>query len=75
MTTAVLTLCLAVVGFATAQLVGPGAVFLFLVGVVALAPYLLGVPPRSDRDWLAIKICVIWLIIWLLIPWTRLISR
>jgi hypothetical protein len=75
MTPVVLTLCLAVVGFATAQMVGPGAVFVLLLGVVVVGPYLLGVPPRSDRDWLGIKICVILQIVLLLIPWMRLISR
>ena len=62
-------------GFATARLIGPGAVFVLLLGVVAVGPYLLGVPPRNDRDWLAIKIGMTLLIILLLVPWVRLISR
>jgi len=75
MTYVVLTLCLAVVGFATARALGSGGAFILLIGVVVAGPYLMGVPPRTEREWLAVKICVIWLMLLFVAPGARLISR
>lgn len=75
MTSAVLTLCLAAVGFTAAQMLGQGGTLLILLAIVVAGPYMLGVRPRTTRDWFAVKVCVTWLMIWLFVPWTRLISR
>lgn len=37
-----------------------------LLGVIVVAPYLLGVPPRSARDWRCVTIAVAFLT-WLLL--------
>ena len=75
MTSAVLTFCLAAIGFATARTLGSGGASMLLFAVIVVGPYLLCVPPRTEQDWLAVKVCLIWLIVWLAAPGVRLISR